>query len=134
MNYKKIYTLNAVISVAAGGLIYLLFRPHALFLSWLSLDLPLARLSFFGDIFVRCYLADFLWCYALCFSMFRLHLPSKRNAVFISLCAFLFGCLWELLQYTGLALGTGDCFDCVAYAVGCMAAVCIYFLIKRRKS
>lgn len=134
MNYKKIYTLNAVISVAAGGLIYLLFRPHALFLSWLSVDSPFAEFSFFGDTLVRFYLADFLWCYALCFSLFRLHLPSNKNAVFISLCAFLFGCLWELLQYMGHAVGTGDCFDCVAYAVGCMAAVCIYFLIKRRKS
>ena len=133
MNCKKIYTVNAILSLVAGAFIYLFFRPHTIFLSWLLVDAPLARLSFIGDNVVKYYLCDFLWCYALCFSLFRLHLPSTSKAVFIALCAFAFGSVWEIMQYIGWVSGTYDFFDCVAYGAGSISALCIYFLIKRRK-
>lgn len=133
MNIKRVYTLFAVVSLAVGAVLYFLFRPHTLFLSWFSVSAPLSQCSFPGDIIVRYYLPDSLWCYALCFSLFRLYLPQKRGAVWISLTALAFGCLWEGLQYIGCVPGTGDILDCVAYGVGSISALCIYFLTKRRK-
>lgn len=133
MSTKKLYTMNTVWSLTAGAVIYLLFRPRVLFLSWLSVRSPLSQLSFPGDIIVRYYLPDSLWCYALSFSLFRLHLPSARKAIWISLGTFAFGSFWEAMQYINCVPGTGDIFDCVAYGFGSLPALCIYFLIKRRK-
>lgn len=133
MHYKKFYTIHAVGSLAAGALVYFLFRPHTLFFSWFFIKAPLAQLSFPGDTVVRYYLPDALWSYSLCFSLFRLHLPSVKKALCFSLVVFAFGCLWEGLQYTGYVSGTGDGLDCIAYGVSCMVALCIYYWIQRRK-
>ena len=133
MDNKKSYTIHAILSLVVGALIYFLFRPHTLFLSWLVINAPLAHLSFPTDMVVRYYLPDALWSYALCFSLYRLHLPSVRKAIFFSLGAIAFGCLWEGLQYFDYVPGTGDCLDCVAYGVGSVMALCIYFFIKRRR-
>ena len=133
MCFRKLYLINATCSLMAGTAIYLFFRSNVLFLSWLSVKIHLLWLYSSGNIIVRYYLPDLLWCYALCFSLFCLHLPSAKKAVFLSLLSFAFGCVWETLQCINFVSGTGDVFDCVAYGVGSFAALCIYFLIQRRK-
>ena len=131
MSLKKRCTVNAVCSLAAGALLYYLFRPRTLFLSWFPFSGPFARISFPGGMIIRCYLPDSLWCYAFSFSLFRLHLPSGKKAAYLSLLSFVFGCVWEFLQSIGVVSGTGDLLDCVAYGVGSLAALCIYFFIRR---
>ena len=122
---SRSYSLNAIFSLAAGAIIYLLFRPPVLFFRWIKICGIFAKASFWGDVIVRYYLPDLLWSYALCFSLFRLHLPSMKKAFFLSLLSFLFGCFWEIMQYVDFVSGTGDIFDCVSYGVGALAALCI---------
>ncbi|MBR3145146.1 MAG: hypothetical protein IKF53_04580 [Clostridia bacterium] len=133
MTNKTIYSLNAFLSLLIGAGIYFLLRNDILFLSWIPVKVPFAHLSFLGDEIIRYYISDALWSYSLCFSLFRLHLPETNIAIIVVSLSFCFGCIWEVLQYYGFVKGTGDIFDCVAYGVGCLAALCIYFLIKRRK-
>lgn len=115
-----------------GVLVYVLFRPNTLALSWLSMNAPLAGCSFWGDDLIRYYVPDTLWCASLCMSLFRLHLPNKKTASLIAFSALLLGCVWEWLQTGGSVAGTGDFMDCLAYGVGSAVALCIYFPIKRR--
>ncbi|MBQ3865585.1 MAG: hypothetical protein II776_01690 [Clostridia bacterium] len=133
MNEKPFLTLCAAVSLGVGAGIYFLFRPGTLFLSGLPFAPPLGDVSFPGDGFVRFFLPDLLWCSSLCFALFRLHKPSSKKALWLSVLAFGSGCGWELLQYTGVCAGTGDVWDCLAYGAGSVLALSILFL-KRRKT
>ena len=133
MRLKWFCTVNAICALFAGAILYLLFRPNIVFLYWLHNSAQLSQFSFTGDTVVRYFFPDYLWCYALCFSLFRLHLPATGKAVLISISAFVFGTVWEIMQWVNCVPGTGDILDCVAYGAGALTALCIYLLNKRRK-
>ena len=134
MNIKRVLSVHAVLSLMAGAVLYFLFRPRTLFLFWLSGGGILASRSFPGDTVIRYHLPDAFWSGALCFSLFRLHLPAGWKAVLWSAVAFGCGCTWEALQYFDLVSGTADVLDCIAYGLGSLYALCIYyFLLKRGK-
>lgn len=134
MRTKSSCILHAVGALGIGALLYFLFRPHTLFLSWLTVQSPFWQLQFPGDTIVRYFLPDALWSYSLTWLLFRVHLPTGRKTVLLSALSFVFGCFWETLQYTGYVPGTGDMLDCVAYGVGAVTALCIYIYLTRRRS
>ncbi|HCH28583.1 MAG TPA: hypothetical protein DEW35_03650 [Ruminococcaceae bacterium] len=134
MDLRKTLAIHAVISLVLGITIYYLFRMSVILLAWVPGNAVLANISFPGDSIIRFYLPDFLWCYALCFSLFCIYLPSFKRAPIYSLVGVVYGCIWEYLQYKGFLSGTADFFDCLAYGVASITALCIYNKTKRRKS
>ncbi len=72
------------------------------------------------DNFVRFYMCDMLWSFALsaCLSMV---MPAQR-AAFI---AGVLGIVWECLQFAGILSGTGDFWDCCMYLIGAYGAMII---------
>lgn len=133
MNIKKFCTLNALLSVLIGAVIYYLFRPNTLFLTWLHINSLSPDISYKDDIGILNHLPDFLWSYSLSFALYRQHFPSIRKAAFLSFITIVFGGVWEILQFSSYVSGTCDIFDIVAYGVGSITALCIYYLFKRRK-
>lgn len=121
--------LSSLAALVTGALIYIFFRRQTIFTAYLgrfgvkagaysSADIP------FGD-FIRYYLPDYLWGYALCCQAAALFdvLRIKKDGAYI-LCAAV-GIAWEVLQWSGVVSGTGDCVDCIMYltAVGTVVLI-----------
>lgn len=127
MSKRSQNVLLAVTSLIFGGMIYLVLRPNTqiskLFQSFsinISLQTPKDSCVF---TFLEYYFVDFLWCFSLCCSLVAVFLPRKRGVMTCSAIGVAWGILWEMLQYIGIANGTGDIFDIIAYLLA--GIICI---------
>ncbi len=123
---------NILLCIAAlitGAAIYVLFRTNAYISKWFDC------VDFIGTLrtiavgytngFIKFYLPDFLWCFALCCGMQAIYLPGRRGMVICALVAFSCGTLWELLQWGGAVSGTGDFWDILMYLSGSILSILI---------
>lgn len=119
MSKSKWNMLLSASSLLLGGMFYVLFRPNA-YISLLfresafvvTMRLCLAPLS---NNYVRFYLMDFLWGFSLNCALNALAQLKRNGILFCGAVAFSCGCVWEMLQYSGIISGTGDWIDVFAY-------------------
>ena len=114
-------------SLFLGLFLYLIYNQDAIISIWIYSFLrmqPLKKPKTFLSESIRCWGADFLWM--LSFTMFMqaiLNLCGKKH--FYLLFCILLGVTYEILQYAGLAIGTADIVDIVAYLLGNLLAIVI---------
>lgn len=122
-------TKNCLLSVSAiliGGLLYILFRPHTYVANIFE------QFSYIAEIrawmrpvscdFIRFYLGDFLWMFALCCGLYAIFLPDANGGMLCVVAAAACGIAWEALQWLTVATGTGDWVDVLMYVLACVAA------------
>ena len=138
---RRFIVLNILIALAFGSFFYLIFCPDV----WIVKKVQ----DLFGITFqisvtktvpyvllkwVRNYLCDFLWAYALLFAM-DLFWPVKKYRMIGSfLAAFAFGTGMEILQISDRVTGVFDVWDILAELIAeCLAMLIIYVYRRKKK-
>ena len=133
----KVLLLHTSVALVLGLIVYLIFRPDAgiarLIYRIPGLNAPNITFAEGNGIFLRHYLADFLWAYALTISLnlISIETPGKMGAMF-ALSLFV-GCIVELLQGAGILFGTYDPMDIVIQICAAIIAEAIVLIIFRKE-
>ena len=117
-----------ILSVAAGGLLYLYIRPDALLSRAVGMFISI-KPAYINSDFVNYYLCDMLWAFSLVLALF---LVIKRRVAAVLIAAG-FSIITELLQLLGIMPGTFDFYDILAETVAEAAAVLLIMLLCGRK-
>lgn len=133
MNRKKkiLYIIvNIFLPLLLGAILYFLFCPSVwfvkVFYSVLEVNVNI-DLNILDRVFVRFlrnYLFDFLWAYALTSSV-RLFVTKREHAFLCVLVAVCLGSVMELFQLWNLAYGTFDFWDIAIECLGSITAIVI---------
>ncbi len=130
---RWIILLHIVIPLLSGALIYILTDPNVLFVRMLSRQRGIPVLPVNSEstvvLFVRCYLLDILWAYALIFSLYFI-LDTDMGLWKIFGIGFLFSTIMEVLQLTVIVPGTFDLWDILMEGVAELIAI---FIIKNQE-
>lgn len=129
--------INILAPILIGAAIYYVISPNVIFVqqldSLLNRRIHINTTNFNLSImrFVRNYLLDMLWGYALVFalSLFTGNNTAEIRKIFII--AVIFSAVMEILQLTSIAKGTFDVFDII---VEFLAEVTAVFIIKKHYS
>lgn len=141
-NNKIGLLINIMIPIFLGAIIYYLFSPDVLFVKKIdSIIGPDYHIKILLNdnlifIFIRNYLLDMLWAYALVIALFFVIGNNTVSVLKILSIAFSFTVILEILQITPIAEGTFDFYDIVVEFLAEVIAVLIikkYFLEERRK-
>ena len=142
-NKKRIILANSILSLIVGGTLYYLFSSEVLFVRIIDeavlmimgkepYHILLPKNNLFMA-FIRFYLLDMIWGYALVFALFYV-LGDK--AVMLKRCfitAVIFSAVMELLQLTPLCIGTYDIADIFFEIISEVIAVFIIKTLMRRQ-
>ena len=106
--------INVVSALILGLTIYLVFVPTAhisqLIYDIIGINLQ-AKYNFKEYSIVKCYVADFLWAYALFNLIVVIQADKVKDFLCVGIECVLFACLIEALQLTPLFDGTFDVLD-----------------------
>lgn len=125
---------NILIPIVLGAIIYYVTSPNVIFVKYIDAFLGNStRISVFGKKlwlmrFVRNYLLDMMWSYALVFTLFSTSDNNTAELRNIWVIAFAFSALMEILQLTPKVNGTFDVFDILVEALAEVAAVFIIYI------
>ncbi len=132
------YSLNIVLPLITGTLLYVLFRPDTiisgLIYKILKQELYLnAPRSYFTD-FVRNHLCDILWAYSLTNTVALIfHSERNRNLKPLIICAT-FEIFLELMQKAKFITGTFDLLDIIfEISITAFATLLINIIFKEKK-
>lgn len=123
------YFVNIFLPLSVGLCVYLFFRKGTYINSIFGIEFNYKLNSIFG-VFVKSWLCDILWAYALTHSLyFTLHIFEHRILIsaIISIC---FATALEVLQLLGCVAGTFDVLDIIFQIAAVLVAAA---LIKRRE-
>lgn len=126
--------MNILVPIIIGAAIYYVISPNVIFVQ--QLDSLLAREIHVNTAysntsiirFVRNYLLDMMWGYALVFALFLFTGNNAAEIRKIFIIAVIFSAVMEILQLTSFAKGTFDVFDII---VEFLAEVTAVFIIKK---
>lgn len=113
-------------ALLTGGILYVLFRNNTYIsqfverfveINWLHEQLYTKKIGF-----LKYYLPDFLWAFALCFALIAIF---DKKTFICAATSFVYGLLWEFLQYMDIIDGTGDIYDIIMYLTASVTAVMI---------
>ncbi len=135
MKNRVFYTITSIILLCCGGLLYIIFRENTYIAEIFSV-LPAINVlqksaSNIKLEFFKYYLQDFLWAVSLNLALFIVIEPTFKQGVICSVITFLFGTLWEILQYLEIISGTSDICDILMYFMATIFAILIF--IKKEK-
>ena len=109
---------NCIIPLLIGTIIYYFFSSDVIFVKYID-EISGCGIHFYSMLesswilkFIRFYVLDMLWAYALIFALFFIvGNNNTANLKKVFLIAFVFSVIMEILQLTPLAEGTFDFFD-----------------------
>lgn len=135
---KKITALLALITLFAGGMIYLLFRPTNLSLfDWFKYAgiLDSVEMLRFGICTVPAWieytLPDGLWMFSYCLIIGCIWDFNLKKCETLLLLLLFFAVLFEILQYVHILPGTFDRMDVLAYILAFSLGT-IYIIITNK--
>ena len=137
MSRKQFYWINILLPLSAGALLYLYWRPDAYISKLISSLFRMPAEPVHGRPagiyrFIRYYLCDILWAYALTFS---LSLYFGKNALWAALAVGVgFAVLTELLQLLPVTPGSFDILDIIIEMAVCTLTIIIINLYERRNT
>ena len=79
---------------------------------------------------IRFFLPDALWSYALCFALAGVWGNTVKSLILVSILDAGWGIFWETLQHFHLVPGTGDFWDVFVYIVAMLLAICVLYNLK----
>lgn len=127
------FALNCLLALIIGALIYYFFSPEVIFVKKIDkiikggLHFELSLHDNWILKFIRFYVLDMLWAYALVFALKLIMGNNTANLKRVFGVAFIFSATMEILQLTPLAEGTFDMWDIICEFVAEVIAV---FIIK----
>ena len=129
------WSLNILIPLTSGALIYLYFRPETYLSTFLSklFGVHFEKTNISGSViryFLCYYLSDILWAYSLTFVLSLLIGYSKTALIITGATAFLFEIGVELLQKFEIIKGTFDIYDFLTESIATISAlifISLYF-------
>ena len=126
---RVIYLVFSIVSLFVGLACYLIFN-HEADISDLMLNIfHFPKINVEKNIIteiIRGYGADFLWMFS--FTFFIQAILELRTKWWLFLCILL-GIVYEITQAIGIAKGTADWLDVIAYSFGCVFAILIIFIL-----
>ena len=120
--YVTFCIVNSFGALSIGLFIYLAFRGNTF------LNVLFQANALLGEARLAFYIPDFLWGYALCFS---LSIFCKSH--YAGIISIFFGITLELLQNFKIIKGTFDYIDILMYITANIIAVLIIILFNRRE-
>lgn len=126
--------LNILVPILLGTIIYYIISPEVIFVQQIDAFLGRGIHVNYLDLnsilmeFVRNYLLDMMWGYALVFALYLFIGNNTAKLTKILIIAFVFSAIMEILQLTTFASGTFDIFDIF---VEFIAEVFAVFIIKK---
>lgn len=127
------YACNCLLALIIGALIYYFFSPEVIFVKKIDkiirsgLHFELSLHDNWILKFIRFYVLDMLWAYALVFALKLIMGNNTANLKRVFGVAFILSATMEILQLTPLAEGTFDMWDIICEFVAEVIAV---FIIK----
>ena len=121
MKYRNafvfLYCILGIISLLTGLFVYLIFRPDTYVSRFVMqlISVNLSALTTYDSSFVKFYLADYLWAFSLSCWLHAIFMPEIRGTLLCTVTVFVFGSLYEYMQYTNIIAGTGDIIDSLLY-------------------
>ena len=129
MSKRSKNILMCAVALFVGAGIYILFRSNAYISKWFDyLDIIRFLRTMTGGYandFIRFYLPDLMWCFALSCGIQAIYVPVGRGISISAMVAFACGVLWEVMQWTGMVSGTGDLWDILMYLAGSILSILI---------
>lgn len=130
------YLVNIIFSLAIGVSVYVFFRPDTHISQVIYRFLGVRPLFFPQNIlfpewlalFIRNYLADILWAYALSFTVCYILWHPNRNTILSFAIVSIFEICMEVFQKTGFLSGTFDWLD-IFYEI-CISAFAMLYIKK----
>lgn len=125
---QRIITLNIIIPLTAGFLIYVFLKQGTHINRFLSLFEINFYMSVPDNLFfsvLKNWATDFLWAYALTFSMYSVLKKYQYGLILSAVSAFLLGAALETAQKTDIISGTFDIFDLAAEAFAVILSIII---------
>lgn len=125
--------INILAPILIGATIYYLISPDVIFVkqidTFLGKGIHINHISSTFKLikFIRNYILDMIWGYALIFSLFYILGNNTAELLKIFLIAFTFSAVMEFLQLTSITIGTFDVFDII---VEFLTEVTAVFIIK----
>ena len=136
---RVFWLVNTLLPLLFGLFIYILYRPDtyisSVFLRILNTSgIPSEQLSA-RSAFLRFYLCDILWAYALTFTISFLLGQLKKELFLTAAICVAFEGMIEFMQKWQIIRGTFDWIDLLSEALATMFAISmiIYFTIKQRR-
>lgn len=129
---------NIIFPLIIGAVIYFLFVPTAhiseILYKFIGKSIYISSKDLTGT-FVTCFLADFLWAYALFFLVFVILAQKKSDIWIVLLICLIFETVIEFLQLTPIIDGTFDWFDilfeCFADLLGVAILVIYCYFVNK---
>lgn len=118
-NENTFYIANIFVPLILGAMFYYVCFPNVVFVNYLeSLGINNFHWNISGESigvqFIRNYMLDMLWGYALVFTLNFIHGNNAAKINKVLIIAFAFSAVLEILQLTSFSRGTFDVFDIVA--------------------
>jgi len=132
---NKLYLLNILIALVTGGSVYIIFRKDTYIASFFwaifPVDISIPNVDLMSIRFIRNYLGDILWAYALTISLWLAF--DKTNLYRTSIVSFLFCVFCESLQKIEALHGTFDVMDIITEGITVGIAAFVINLIKKNE-
>ena len=130
---KKFYPFYHIIaSLMLGLLIYLFLREGTFIHLAFKNILNFSKMNNPFTVFLKYYMVDALWGYALTWGFIAIWKPNTRyEHIIIAIISFLCAVVWELLQLFNYMPGSFDLYDIVMYLIAAFVAVEINFKNER---
>lgn len=135
---RKTFILNCIVPVLFGAIIYLLFRENTLFSGFVRRFVPFPKVPTNAlpnkiGLFIRYYLADMAWAYALTFAIGAIFEGDKRQILLSGTISIGFEALIEGFQKTKWIPGTFDWKDILLETATSVVAIILIKKMKREK-
>lgn len=119
MKNRVVYFMLCAISLAAGAIIYIVFRPNTYVSECVRNFIPVTQTFFsgFADTkfdFLKYYFSDFLWAFSFNCGL-NVIFPEPKKVIVNGIIVCLAGVFWEIAQVIGIVSGTGDVIDSLMY-------------------
>ncbi len=130
------YATIGVISLALGGITYVMFRGEAYVSVFVRQLLDIEQNKYIvsnANSFIKNYFADFLWAFSFSSFLHMIYLPGMKVSFVCTFTVVFLGTAYEILQRLNFISGTGDILDILIYLLAAFAVNIINF-IRRRKN
>ena len=123
---RKKYIALCIISLAVGGLYYLLFKNNTILenivCKFVDIMPVKSKMPHISSTFFQCHFNDMLWAFSLQCGLCAIFIPTEKQKVYISFAVVFLGFFWEVAQYSDIVNGTGDVLDIAMYFTGSLIA------------
>lgn len=125
--------LLCLLSLTLGVIIYTYYRSDTYIGNLIReiLNIEYKTANHFS--FISYYIPDYLWAFSLCSGLFAIYPLKPSLGFWWGIVTFIYGVIWEIMQYFALISGTFDIVDIIMYFTAASSVVTINYLFNKEK-